>query len=49
MNKEKYLSYEIDFNRILENEDLNQLFLEFLKNNIKNESKKFKVNLRYNE
>jgi hypothetical protein len=39
MNKEKNLSYEIDFYGILENEELKEIFLEFLNNHIKNESK----------
>jgi hypothetical protein len=49
MNKEKNLSYEIDFNGILYNEDLKELFLDFLKNHTKNESKKLSNSKRYYE
>jgi hypothetical protein len=39
MNKEKNLSYEINYNGILENKVLKELFLDFLNNHTKNESK----------
>jgi hypothetical protein len=39
MNKENDFFYEINLKGIIENEKLNELFIEFLNKNLKNQSK----------